>query len=124
MFLGNKSYREWHFLIGVYINLNAPASKMLDHDWIEPTGFPKLKFSYTESETEMFMLTINMRAHKKLTSLGILDFFLSFGYSLRYISQNIKGYRGWQIDLSSGTIYDIQGNEQALTYDIFYHYGA
>jgi len=51
LFLGNKSYREWHFLIGVYINLNAPASKMLDHDWIEPTGFPKLKFSYTESET-------------------------------------------------------------------------
>jgi hypothetical protein len=124
LFPGDYLEREWDFQLGVYCNLNAPASKMLDHDWIEPVGFPKLKFSYTESNADMFMLIIDARVHYKIASLSWFDLYLCCGYSFQYITQRVNGYSGWQIDLNTGIIYDVEASGLAMLYDIYYHLPA
>ena len=118
--LDNSLAKDLCFVLAAYTNINDPYSVMKDHDWIEPAGVPKLKFSYTESDAEMFLLIIDSRIYKKLINFGIFDFFIIGGYSFNYISQVINGYEGWQIN-QNWDISDISGTEKALEYEIYYH---
>jgi len=115
--------KNWTLAISsdFYINIINPYLPMIDQDWAQPYGFPKLLFSYTESDAELF----NIVSHS-LIGLNILEtndyiIYLNAGYRFQYIKQDIIGYEGWQLNFETADTKKVAYDEIALLYTLTSH---
>ena len=102
-----KNVERWLFEAGVVVTLFDPAGLMKDYDWIEPAGYPKVPFSYTESNVEAFSLGVNMRGAKPLTVRHSVGFFLFAGYRFQYLDQTVQWYESWQYVWNGGLSFSL-----------------
>ncbi len=91
-----RGMEEWRFKLSAGTAIGGPWGPLKDHDWYLVEDAPPIKFSYTESEAEMFLFEVDAGAEKRLHSSDEAHFFASLQYSFQYISQNALGYSGWQ----------------------------
>ncbi|HKK64792.1 MAG TPA: hypothetical protein VJ967_02980 [Clostridia bacterium] len=121
---------EWRFHLSAGTAVSGPWGVLKDHDWYLVEDAPPIKFSYTESDAEMFFFEVEAAVEKRLLSARDADLFGSLGYAFQYISQDALGYSGWQYVLvSSGDadnpptfeLLTDSYNGIALEYTIAYH---
>lgn len=118
----DKAGKDFSLNAGFYMNVMNPLSVMKDSDWIEKSGQGKYMFSYTESTVNPCHSVLAFgKINKKIFSIFSLSFLYNVGYQFQRIYQDIMGYQGWQIDLDTGELSDIQGTEEAMEYWIIYH---
>jgi hypothetical protein len=87
---------NWSLEASIAVNLLAPYGTMKDSDWDMYPGYPKIIWSYTESDPTMLWLAASA-AWKPVVaagSWGKLEAVL--GYRLHYMSQKEYGINGWQ----------------------------
>ena len=92
----SRGQEEWRFRISAGTALSGPWGVLKDHDWYLVEGVPPIKFSYTESDAEMFLFEAQAGVEKRLFSARDAGFFGSLEYAFQYITQDALGYSGWQ----------------------------
>src|SRR6056297_3572538 len=99
--LQSAGREAWRFHLSAGTALSGPWGVLKDHDWYLVEDAPPIKFSYTESDAEMFFFEVEAAVEKRLLSARDADLFGSLGYAFQYISQDALGYSGWQYVLVS-----------------------
>src|SRR6056297_1596470 len=92
----NGGIDEWLFRATAGTSLIEPWGVFKDHDWYVFSGYPSVKFSYTESEVEMAYLEFSAEAEKRLFSHDDVHLYGTVKYGYQHIEQDAMGYRGWQ----------------------------
>jgi hypothetical protein len=87
--------RDWGFEASVAVNLFAPFGKMKDYDWWMYPGYPKMAFSYTESDANMVWLTASVAWKPMLVTRGWGSLAAVLGYRLQYVHQEALDFKGW-----------------------------
>lgn len=117
--VGNAGTRHpWGLALTLTTNINDPAGKMRDGDWLLLASGQEFKFQYTESEQKMSSYTIALEASRGFKSGRRTSFDLLLGYRFQRIVQDLYGYSGWYWD---GGEVPIRGDEHALYYRVLYH---
>lgn len=125
-----REMEEWRFKLSAGTAISGPWGLLKDHDWYLVEDAPPIKFSYTESEAEMFLFEVDAGGEKRLHSSGEAHYFASLQYSYQYISQNALGYSGWQYvqdpnpPVDDDYVYAIgvmNSDLLALEYTVVYH---
>jgi hypothetical protein len=80
----------------VSTNLLAPFGKMVDYDWWMYPGYPKVPWSYTESDARLFGVSAALYWKPVLANHSWGNFGASFGYRFKYYYQEAIGFNGWQ----------------------------
>jgi hypothetical protein len=122
----NTGRHPWTVEASFYSNLVNPYGIMQDYDWYMWPGYPKVPFSYTESQADMRWYLAGAELQVALTSGSWGNLILDLGYRFQFIKQVIIGYTGWQYDDTDDDglpdVFDfISGSEHALDYQIFYN---
>jgi len=121
---------EWRFQLSAETTVAGPWGLMKDHDWYVFSGYPPVKFSYTESEVEMAYFDINTSFEKRLFSRSDFHLYSRAKYGYQQIEQDALGFNGWQyVLISEGDeetnptfeLVPMDSNLKALEYKIIYH---
>ncbi len=125
-----RGREEWRFNLSAGTALSGPWGLLKDHDWYVVEDVPPIKFSYTESEAEMFFFEAEAGVEKRLFTAREAGFFGSLEYAFQYISQDALGYSGWQYvqdpspPVDDDYVYAIgvmNSDLLALEYTVLYH---
>lgn len=128
--LSSSGTDEWRFHLSAGTAVSGPWGVLKDHDWYLVEGVPPIKFSYTESDADMFFFEAQAGVEKRLISGPDVHFYGSLGYSYQYITQEALGYSGWQYvqdpnpPVDDDYIYAIgvmNSDLLALEYTVAYH---
>jgi hypothetical protein len=87
--------RDWGFELSLAVNLLAPFGVMKDSDWWMDYGYPKMQFSYTESEATMLWLAASADWKLAIATGSWGNLSLDVGYRLHYVDQEAIDYKGW-----------------------------
>lgn len=121
---------EWRFHLSAGTSVSGPWGVLKDHDWYLVEDVPPIKFSYTESEADIFFFETGAGAEKRLFSARDAGFFGSLEYKFQYITENALGYSGWQYvqdpnpPVDDDYVYAIgvmNSDLLALEYTVLYH---
>jgi len=122
---GDPSRPSWLFNLSLARNLSSPSGLMLDYDWVKPEGYPRIPFSYTESEVEGESFQLEVRAARRLWASAGFACLLSAGYRYQLIVQDILGYKGWQYvwndTLEAYDLHLVSSILKALHYELTLH---
>ncbi len=123
---GVGSSSTWAFSLAALTNLSNPFGLMKDHDWYVQSGYPDMKFSYTESEAEHIFIDLSCRAGRKVFGGENLLIRLYMRYCYQYLEHTIDNYIGyqyiWNDTLGAFDLYTVYNDGvPALEYNIFYH---
>ena len=121
--LESANKREFELIVGTIVNLNDPNTVMKDSDWIQFFGYPKLKFSYTESRVELNAFEIAFEGRMRIFPNSGRKLYATGGYRYLRYAENVIGYEGWYIDPDTGQVSDYPPNQDdlAIEYRINYH---
>jgi len=128
--LQSAGREAWRFHLSAGTALSGPWGVLKDHDWYLVEGVPPIKFSYTESEAEMFLFEAQAGVEKRILSAREAGVFGSLAYAVQYITQDALGYSGWQYvqdpnpPVDDDYVYAIgvmNSDVLALEYTVAYH---
>jgi len=123
--LRDEDVERWLFEAGAVVALSDPVGLMRDYDWIEPAGYPKVPFSYTESNVESFSFGINLKAARPVFARGYLLLYLYTGYRFGYLDQVVQGYKGWQYKfIAAPSTFDLSvdsSSADVIQYTLYVH---
>jgi outer membrane protease len=108
---------EWAVRARVLTSVNDPGEKMLDHDWLD-----NIKFSFTESNAEARVTILDVDISKSIVGSERFGIALMAGFMYEKISQDIIGFKGWQLNPfdTSRIQVSVSGSGLALLYDVTY----
>jgi len=116
---------SWRFSLEAEVGMTDPAGLMRDYDWVEPSGFPKVPFSYTESAAEALSFSAAFKASGPIIHRDRLGLYWFAGYRFGYEFQSIRGYEGWQYVWNDTALaydlYLIWSSSEALRYTLYSH---
>ena len=114
----------WSLSARIMMALNDSGNPFTDRDWhYLPPGL-EVNFSYTESDVKSSMWQFYLEGSRLMYQSNGVSLFLVAGIGYDKLSYDALGYRGVQLEGSSGDsslIYrPVSSNRLALTYDINY----
>jgi hypothetical protein len=116
---------SWRFAAEARLGIIDPSGLMKDYDWIEPQGFPRIPFSYTESSVEELSFAAGFDASKPISHRESFQLYWFAGYRYAYRYQSVQGYEGWQYvwNETAGAydLYLIWSSSEALRYTLVSH---
>lgn len=129
----NGKIDEWLFRVTAGTSLIEPWGVFKDHDWYVLSGYPEIKFSYTESDVVMAYLDFSAAAEKRFFSHRGVHFYGTAKYGYQHIEQDAMGYSGWQyidtgetVALENGdelpifVLSTLKSTEKAIEYKVVY----
>ncbi|MFW6360845.1 MAG: hypothetical protein ACOC2R_03755 [Spirochaetota bacterium] len=128
--LRSEGREDWRFQMSAGTSVSGPWGVLKDHDWYLVEDVPPIKFSYTESDAELFFFEARAGVEKRVFSAPDAGLFGRLGYDFQYISQNALGFSGWQYVQDPNASEDddyvyaiaVKNSDQlALEYTVVYH---
>jgi hypothetical protein len=109
--------------VGAIINVTDPTAVMKDSDWVEPFGWPKLIFSYTESRATLTAFEIAIEGRRRIYPYNVKGLYATGGYRFLRYAENVFGYEGWYLNLDTGQPENYTPNpgDLAIEYYVNFH---
>ncbi len=106
--IGHDGNREWLFEAGIAHSTFPISGTMNDHDWEQYLGYPRIPFSYTESQNSTVSWHASFEAAWTLATAKPWSIALYGTYRFQSISQVEDTATGWQyVWNSTANAYDL-----------------